>query len=305
MSLSAMFSKKMVPAQPWAIFLCGLSCFIPLMTGNLRDYTNSPVMGAVTTQSNRELAVAASALTFPIFLEILTDATISLRSEKHEKVKSHVQDELLNPQERSLLALGVLASSAPALMTPGLLYLVNIYYSFYRCRLIFTGGALMISLNRYDVYFWPTRTVNFIIFCLCAGSILASFADNAPSDEMSFIVHQVGLVLFLLSFVIFALCSIRWTYHNFPIICTAIKSTSGTQIDSKYYKLFPLMHIATLTVTSAVLIIEKRLRASDTKSISNSLFFHNLIYVLYFVFIMYISVRKMKSEVLHGLVSNE
>jgi hypothetical protein len=304
MVLSKLSAEQTATAQPWAVFLCGLCCFIPLITGDLRDYSNSPVTNAVTEQSNRELGVAAAALTFPIFLEILTDVfTINERSEKREKIKCHVQDELLNTRERSLLALGVLASSVPALMAPGHLYLGNIYYSFYRCRLIFTGGALMISLNRYDGYYWPTRIVNAILFLLCSGCVFSAFADNTSSLETSFIVHQIGLTLFLVSFCLFSICSVRWTYCNVPTICAAIKSTSRGEIDSKWYKLFPLLHVSTLTITA--LIVEKRLHDSSDNTVTHSIFSHNLIYVLYFVFIMYISVRKMKSEVIHGLVSND
>jgi hypothetical protein len=303
---SKLSPKQTMPAQSWVVFLCGLCCFIPLFAGDLRDYSNSPVMDALTAQSNRELAVAAAALTVPIFLEILTDVfTIDEGSEKREKIKSHVQDELLNTQERSLLALGVIASSVPSLLAPGQLYLVNIYYSFYRCRLIFTGGALMLSLNRYDQLFWPARIVNFILFCLCCGCIIATFAENTSSDETSFIVHQIGLVLFLVSYFLFAIYSVRWMYYSVPIPCMALKSTSGRENDGKWHKLFPLLHISTLTITSAALIVEKRLHGVEENSTTHSIFSHNLIYALYFVFIMYISVRKMKSGVIHGLVSSE
>lgn len=305
MSLLNQLLKVAVPANPLIVFLCGLCCFIPLISGPFRDYSNSPEINGIKAQSNRELAVAAAALTLPIFLEILTDATIGIGCERHEKIKSHAQCEFLNTQERLLVAFSILASSAPALMNPGLLNLVNIYHSFHRCRAVFTGGALMLSLHRYDEFIWPMRTVTICILCLCVGSIFASFADNMLNHEMSFIVHEISFVLCLVSFSTIALCSIRWMSYNIPIICAAWTSTSGELIGCKYDKIFPLLHIATLTIIGGALIVETRLNQGNPDKASRFIFPHNLIYVLYTVLIMYISVRKMKFEIIHGLVSND
>ena len=289
--------------HPWFVLLCGLSCFIPLISIHLRDYVKSPLKDALTSQSNRELAVAAAALTFPVIFEILTDViTFSTRTEKHEKIKSHVQEALLNTGERSLLVLSVLASSIPSLMCPTSSNLVNIYYCFYRCRLILTGGALMISLNRNNVIFWPTRTINVFLFLLCTASIISSFADNTPQEEVNFVAHQIGVTFFLLSWTIFACCSIRWMFYYIPFLCKAFKSKSDSEIDSKWYNLFPLLHIATLTIASTVIALERRIYANDEKTIARSLFINNMVYILYFILIMCISVGKMKFEVIHGLV---
>ena len=95
----------------------GLCCLTTLAIRPLRKYDESSAKISLTSSSYRDSAVAAIALTLPIFLEVINETFTNVRSAFNQsKVEVNVKQALINTVERFILACAVLATSSIALI---------------------------------------------------------------------------------------------------------------------------------------------------------------------------------------------
>lgn len=288
-------------------FIGGICCFIPLRLDSLTDYADSMRRETLTSSRSRDSAIAASALTLPIFLEIITEIITSV-SAKSEKVEMHVKQALLNTRERFVLACGILSISVTAFLPTDSPHLVNIYLCMNNCRLTFVGGAVIISLCRCDPNFWSQRKTYVALVLLVSSTVTGAFADNWSCYGKSATWHDIAFMLFMLALAILFYCNVLWLFSMFPQLISGIRNYSrNMQLEGmeslKKFPIFPFLYVLTVTLATIVLVVTRRTYPENERRNADALFYHNLGFNTYLLFIMYISERQTKFEVIQGLVS--
>ena len=285
-------------------FVGGICCFIPLHASSLTDYANSMRRETLTSSRSRDSAIAAVALTLPIFLEIITDIITSVAA-KSEKVEMHVKQALLNTRERFVLACGVLSVSVTAFLPADYPHLVNIYLCTNNCRLTFVGGAVIISLCRCDPKCWTLRKTYLALMLLVTSTVIGTFADNWSALSPIKYLHDVAYALFMSALTILLYCNILWLYSTLPKLISLLskKMRKSDIVNRNSLPIFPFMYVATVTLATIVLVVTRRTYPERERKNADALFYHNLGFNMYLLFIMYISERQTKFEVIQGLVS--
>jgi hypothetical protein len=287
-------------------FFGGLYCLFPLIIGPSINFQGSAEHYDLTSQRNRDSAIVAIALTVPIFVDLVTEIITSIViGEKSNKIKMHVKQALLNNMERFVIACGIITVPLTAFLPPSTPNLVNIYLCLYKSRLILVGGTVFASLCRYNPVHWPTKATYTAVTLLAVACSTGAFADNFYPPETSSVAHSIATILFMAGSFIFFACNFRWLYFTLPPLFmqyvranSNVRSTAGTTD-----LLFPVLYVVTVTLASLSLTILRRLYPENIKQNSEGLFYHNLGFNIYLLFIMYISERMMKYEVIRGLVS--
>jgi hypothetical protein len=288
-------------------FTGGILCFIPLRLNSLTDYSDSMRRETLTSSRSRDSAIAASALTLPIFLEIITEIITSV-SAKSEKVEMHVKQVLLNTRERFVLACAILSISVTAFLPTNSPHLVNIYLCMNNCRLTFVGGAVIISLCRCDPNFWSLKKTYVALILLVSSTVTGAFADNWSIVSENSTCHNVAFTLFMLALAILIYCNVLWLYAMFPTLILELRHYSrkikkeGIE-GLKNFPIFPFLYVLTVTLATIVLVVTRRTYPENERRNADALFYHNLGFNMYLLFIMYISERQSKFEVIQGLVS--
>lgn len=293
----------------WQISFCfigGILCFIPLRLNSLTDYADSMRRETLTSSRSRDSAIAASSLTLPIFLEIITDIVTTV-SAKSEKVEMHVKQALLNTRERFVLACAILSISLTAFLPTDTPHLVNIYLCMNNCRLTFVGGAVIISLCRCDPNFWSPRKTYVALTLLASSTVTGAFADNWSVLSKSNTSKNVAFMLFMLALAILLYCNVLWLYSMVPQLITGIHHYSRKMKCEdigglRNFPIFPFLYVLTVTLATIVLVVTRRTYPENERKNADALFYHNLGFNMYLLFIMYISERQTKFEVIQGLV---
>jgi hypothetical protein len=297
--------------QASVIFLLGVSCLLPLINVYpIADFENSVIKLSLMSQRNKNSSIVAASLAIPVFLDLALETLMSILTiDKSDKIKMHVRQALLNSPERFLLACAILTVPISTFLPSDTAHLANIYLCLYKSRLIFMGGAAFSSLCRYDPKFWPVWLTNFGIALLGAACFGGAYADNTmDGNSISPIVHIVALTLFAIGSMIFFYCNIKWLISVIPRLCRALwiapsrENLSNTSPDVRD-SLFHVLYVTTVTGASIVLSVTRKLYPENSRLNSDALFAHNLLFNLYLLFVMYISERMVKYEVVKGLVS--
>ena len=289
-------------------FCCGIYCLLPLAMSNLTEFRESSANYDLTSQRNRDSAIVAFSLTIPILVDVVSETFTSFfYGDDSRKIKMHVKQALLNTHERFVLACGILCVPATAFLPSETQNIVNIYLCLYKCRVILVGGAIIISLCRYDPVYWPVNSTYCAVIFLALACITGSFADNLYPPHTQSVAHSISTLLFFSGSAIFFFCNLRWLITAVPklSVCLSTKKVrkEGQRSSVSSDLLFPILYVTTVTGASMMLTITRRLYPESVAKNAEHLFIHNLVYNIYILFVMYISERMIKYEVVQGLVS--
>jgi hypothetical protein len=294
------------------ILICcsaGVCCFTPLMLPLSENLGESLLKIALRSHQNRDSAVAALALTAPIFMEITTEMILSfLRRNDAKKADIHTEHELLNWQERLLLVCGIITIPIAAFLPSDTTNIVYIYLCLRKCRSMLVAGAIIISLCRYDPKIWTVRITHLILLLVAAGTIVGSFSTTVNSAS------TIGYGFFMAGIGAFFFCNVRWLSSVLPSLTKAmtLSNPSNTAKGISVLEqstcditdlLLQLAYILTISVISVALITAYYMFPGIGLYSPTAMFYNNLAFVFYLLFIMYISERKMKFKVVQGLVS--
>ena len=295
------------------ILLGGISCFGPLLSGSLIDYGDSSIRQNLGSQSNRDLAAAAVALSAPIFIEIALKAagTFSV-NRKSAKVEKHMGKALLSSMELFLLMLAILSCQVTAFLPSDTPNLMNIFYCARRCRSVLTTCAITVSCCRYDAKYWSVWTTIGTVLTVAFSSAVASMHDNLPVLHEIKEIKIINSVIFCIGLSTFYVNAFRWFHSIAPILLRKIKLDCRSQLDgvsgekdavSTGHHLYPLLYVVGTSLTSAFLAIMNIAFPHWNTVGPNSIFYHNLLITVYLFLLIYISDKMMKYEIIQGLVS--
>ena len=294
--------------------LGGLFCFVPLIAGPLNDFSASNLPVGLRSQRSRDLAVASVTFATPIFFGILIDMiTFFFMRVKSKKIRPHVGQELLNTQERLGLTGAILVVAIPSLLQIDIPNIVNVWMCLRNCRLTVMGGIISISLCRYDKNFWTISRTCLSLVLLAAASVIGACAINMQSLDGSPAATVVASLILFIGVANFLSCSIRWFLSVSPKIYRRVIlvwwSKNDTVLDNSrtsecwQHLLFPLFYVTSISVASIVLIPSIAIHPSS-KSIEDYLFLDSVGIIAFLLFLMYISDRMTKVDVIEGLVSS-
>lgn len=284
----------------------GIFCFTPLMLHTSENPGASLLKIALTSHQNRDSAVAALALTAPIFMEITTEMIFSfLRRNDAKKANIHIEQELLNWRERLILVCGIITIPIAAFLPPETVNMVNAYLCLRKCRSMLVAGAIIISLCRYNPKIWTVRITYLILLLFAVGTIVGSFSATV------IVASNVGQGFFMTGVGAFFICNARWLCSVLPSLNKAMipsNAVKGISIkvqstDDMTDLLLQLVYILTITIISLILIATYYIFPGIGLYSPTAMFYNNLAFVFYLLFIMYISERKMKFKVVKSLVS--
>lgn len=293
--------------QIWICFAAGACCFSPLMLHPSNNQGITVLKFALTSHQNRDSAIAALALTTPIFIEITSEIIVSfLKKNDATKGDIRIEQEVLNLSERLALVCGIITVPIAAFLPSETANLVDIYSCLRKCRSMLVSGAIIISLCRYDPKIWSVGVTYVILLLLAAGTITGAYA--AVVDAAA----NIGSALFITGVAVFYICNARWINTVLPKLTKVMSLSNAVQDVSLKEEgsagitdiLFQLFYIISFTMISVVIIASQiSFRGIDVYSPS-ALFYNNLAFLLYLLLIIYISKRKMKFKVVRGLVSS-
>ena len=297
-----------------ACIVGGFCCFFPFLLGQLNDFNATVLSAALSSRRSRDLAVASITLIVPLYMGILTDTITSLSiRDKSKKIRLHVGQELLNTQERFALACAILVVAMPSAMQSNMPNLANVWMCLRNFRLMLVGGIVNVSLCRYDRNFWSMSKTCTSLALLAGSTILDSCAINLQSLGDYPVARIVASVALLVAVVIFLSCCFRWLRSVCPkvyrgaILILSPKTPSPAKIDRspKCYKhlLFPLLYVTSITMIT-ITLVPLMIFYPPSSYNDDALFFDSLGNIIFLLFIMYISDRMMKYEVIEGLVSH-
>lgn len=290
-----------------AICLIGCTlCFLPALMGQI-ETEDDMLVNALTSNKNRDLAVAVIALSVPVFTEIAADyCTNIFVGPKSKRIKMHVREALLKPSEHLLLTCSILSVPVMAFLPARMDHLVATYLCFTRFRILLVGGLVIISLSRFDKKIW-TKEITLLCVCLATVScVVGSFADNLELVNYGKFADAVMIA----GMGVFCLCSCRWFYISVPIVLR-MKSkihdvneliNQNSPGVAEQHLVFPLLYIISANVSAIFLAATMRSLPTLTFD-AEWFFFNNLAFVVYLIILLTISERMAKYEVLQGLVS--
>ena len=318
--LSANFpAYKSLGTNLMQLFVCvlgGIFCLTPLIglpDAHLSDFR---FKDAVSSTRNRDSGVAAIALVVPIVVQIATETITSyIRGDSNTaRIKLLVGRELLNKKERFVLACGLLTIPLTAFLPPETPNLINIYICLRMCRFIYVVGAVMISLCRYNRIYWTVLKTYLSLACMIGSSILTSYSQNyfPVLGGVNGPTTTLALLLSLLAYIIQMYCCISWLCSVIPILYRRLSAVSAgcddetacnESIPSDRPLVLPVVYVSSANAFATIWSITNRVFPERTSFVGDTLFYYHLFLTLYLVFLMYLSERMMKYEIIKGLVS--
>lgn len=300
-SMSTNFTQTVI------CLISGFFCLLPLLLRETVDFTTSPLHDILTSLRFRDTALFAMAVTLPSFLDIMFEMLLITTGSSHT-AKMSAKKALLNTNERFLLYCGIMTIPITAFLPSNTASLVNIYLCLTRSRTMFVLGAVFTSLGRYDSQFWSVGKTYFLISLCMMSAFCGSLADNTSPLETGSVAHSVSSRAHILLAVVYSYCYFSWIYYGAPTTLSCLSrlgcSRNDRSLDRKAaaYSLFPFLY-ATVTYGMGVLSILTAIYFKDAEYSSDSVFTHNLNFIIYLMVIMYISEKMLKDEIVQGLVS--
>ena len=294
--------------------LGGICCFIPLYFDRQKDSLDSEeIRSHISSQGNRDLAIATVALSVPIFLGIAADKITGIfQEEKSHKVSTHIMKALLTASERSLLIWGALICTATAFLPPDMPHLVNYYSCACRCRSVYFNGALALSLYRLDEGCWSLRTSILTVILSILSNNLAAFIDITEVFAGVEGLRNFTTVLFFTAIALIFIGSLKWLLSISKKFFRRHNNISGGCNDdisrhrrgSGHSVVFPLLYVAVTVFIIITLSLLRRLFPNGVSKTFLSSLSYSVITTLYPFLVNSISERMMKHEVIKGLVSD-
>jgi uncharacterized membrane protein len=287
--------------------ILGFSCLIPLCfaTNNSSEYNGSNLQIAITSLRNRDSAITAIALAVPILLELVTEKIISVFiKDKPESDKFRVKHALLNRIERFAIACGLLTIPMTAFLPQSLPNLVNVYLCLRKCRYVLIGGAVTVSLYRLDKNFFTMLKTCFIIVLVAIGSVSGCYAENFCNLRGSnyIVIRELGNLCYLLASFTTIFCIAQWL--SFVVTAKLKGSTSSEEYNNTDLKtVLPILYIITTGVGIILLATLNRVNPEADRYTASALFYHHMGLILFLIFLISLSERAMKYEIIRGLVS--
>jgi hypothetical protein len=305
-------------------FAGGICCLLPLYICPTSKMELAPLRRAILSQSNRDLSVASLSLIIPLIMDLLTELAYStwMRG-KDDDVKIRVKQSLLNSIERSATLFGTAVVPMTAFFPAQTHNLAYIHACCERCQLVMIGGAVMISLCRYNDKYWTVPRTYISLVLLAIGTITLAFTGNTSDTDTargaSYIISYFAYSTILASAAIFFCCSGLWLYAVIPTISPESfwwprtskatetgqenNSNSSTFSSSTEQLIFPALFVIVSMTTISMLIILSVMYPGLASFDDRALFIHNFSFLLYIAIVSYVSIRMMKFEVVQGLVS--
>ena len=204
-------------------FTGGICCLLPLYICPTSNMELAPLRKAILSQSNRDLSVASLSLIIPLIMDLVTELAYStwIRG-KHDDVKIRVKQSLLNSIERSAALFGTAVVPMTAFFPAQTHNLAYIHACCERCQMVMIGGAVMISLCRYNNKYWTIPRTYVTLILLAIGTITLAFTGNTSDTDTdrgaSYIISYFAYSTILASASIFFWCSGLWLYAVIPTI---------------------------------------------------------------------------------------
>ena len=303
------------------IVMGSLICLIPLINCRPSAVEESILRYNLSSQMNRDSSVASVALVMPLLMDMLADLFNSFfRNRKYAKIRRN-REALLNSTERSCFLLGTAIIPLVTFLPESTSNWALIYLCCQQSQFILTGGAITMSLTRYDKKYWSESSTYFSLMVLIVGSIFGAFANNYLSDEerpaWATLLSYFSWILTIFAVFIFFVNSTKWLIVSLPQLGGRFQSpTSRNKLLSKGKSsrsegnapsmntlFFPVMYVLTSMMASVASVVLAAITNGNQNYTSRGLLAHNLSFTVYLLLITYGSTRMTKYEVVRGLVS--
>ena len=174
----------------------------------------------------------------------------------------------------------------------------------------------MISLCRYNRIYWTVLKTYLSLACMIGSSILTSYSQNyfPVLGGVNGPTTTLALLLSLLAYIIQMYCCISWLCSVIPILYKRLSAVGAgcddetacnESIPSDRPLVLPVVYVSSANAFATIWSITNRVFPERTSFVGDTLFYYHLFLTLYLVFLMYLSERMMKYEIIKGLVSNE
>lgn len=298
----------------------GLFCLLPLAIFPTSVLENGSLRAALPSQGHRDSAIVVLALIIPLLMDIMTEILNSFFKKTTEvQLKMQAKRGILNNMEQLVFLCGTAVVPLTAFIPRETTNWAYIYLCCQQCQFVMTGGAIAISLCRYDSKYWPVRVIYFIVGLLAISSVLASFTNNSKprqSESMAIRCIQQGSMyaMWLIS-AVFCTCSIRWLYVMFPrvfrkskvlasILPAGFPDVLANPEELNESLSFPFVYVITSVFAGAGLVVLSTIYQGPENYDARALYYRNVAITGYLLLITYGSLRMIKQEVVKGLVSS-
>lgn len=286
----------------------GFSCLIPLFIGatNSSEYIDSDLHAAISSHRNRDSAITAIALALPILAELAIERIISaFIKDKSENTKSIVKHALLNRTERFAVACGLLTIPITAFLPHHILSFVNIYLCLRKCRYVITGAAVLVSLYRLDNNVFTLLKTCFNIVLVAIGSVSGCYAENFCDLRGTnyLVIRELGNFCYLLAGIITLYCILRWLISFISVLIKGY-TTTEEYMDTDLNTVLPILYVFSTGGAIIIMLTTNRVNPDSDKYTSSTLFYHHMGLILYIIFLISLSERAIKFEIIRGLVSH-
>ena len=290
-------------------FIGGFCCLLPLCS--TRDSADDPLLLVLESVRFRDSSIFALCLTLPVILDLILQAVLAVFVvEKDVRVKVRMKEALLNFRELLVLYCGILTIPISSFFPPHTHILVNFYMCVRRGRTMFVFGAVVTSLCRYERDFWPLARTYCLLFLVFCGTLLGAYADTQNKLQSSGL-REVSVVFYAAAGAVFCYGNVRWLYFALPKLrkrsaCLRSQHSYDTldSNDSRHSKLvYPLLYATFTTIFGVISVLIARSYPGTEKYSSDAIYWHNLLFLLYFMVVTYLSDKMVKYDVVQGLVS--
>ena len=288
----------------------GFSCLLPLCI--TKDSSQDPLLLILESVRFRDSAIFALCLTLPVILDLILQAVLALLVvEKDAKVKVKMKEALLNTRELLVLYCGILTIPISSFFPTHTHILVSFYVCVRRGRTMFVFGAVVTSLCRYDRDFWPLTRTYCLLFLVFCGTLVGAFAD-AQENLKSSTLRSISVVFYAASGALFSYGNIRWLYFALPKLrgtssCMnrqhSYDTLDSNNVSRQSKLVYPLLYATATTLFGVAAVCIARSYPGSEKFSSDAIYWHNLLFLLYFMVVTYLSDKMVKQDVVQGLVS--
>lgn len=275
----------------------GLCCLIPLFRQNESNVEGSILRTSITSVGNRYISVATLSLVVPAFLDCISDLFFNSKDGKQQGDKTVAKEGFLNGLEKGLFLSGIVITPIVSFFPESTTNWVLIYICCQKCQQIFIFGSVTISLCRYDNNCWSNKATYVVILMQNLGNIIYQNFTGAGTR----IVDTFSVCLVIISVTIFFVCAFRWYIGPFRRKYNVL--FRQTQEGSELF--FPLVYITMSVISLITLCLLKGFYNRPEGFDETALLVDKLIFLMYILFIIFLSMRMVKSEVVQGLVSDD
>ena len=302
-------------------FVGSFLCLLPLFTDTSSNLESSPLRSEISSQISREIAAATLALTLPLLVDLATETFYISRSSNNFAItKVRVGFTLLNNIERAALLCGTAVVPVCSLFPNDTSNLALIYACCQKCQLVLIIGAVMISLCRHSERYWTVKGTSFSLICLVIGNILQAATDNTDMtnefNATQTTASRLSSILIILAVASHIWLNAFWLYAHYPHLFskfwdrpnpadagpdTISPTLPQPDPDGKMTSASQQVFIS-ITASTALILICVSQSGAALKGASE-LHFRNALFLFYILLVSYVSIRIMRNEVVHGLVS--